>query len=367
LEETIRSVLLQDYSCLEYVIMDGGSTDGSVNIIRKYAPWLKYWVSKPDGGQAQAIDAGFQCAGGEILAWLNSDDVLEPGALARAAQQFQLHPEAVVIYGDANEIARDGTHLGRSAQVQVCDHQYLVEEYNAIVQPAAFFRRAAYAKAGGLDHTLHWALDYDLWLRLIGLGPFVYIPHTLACTRLYPEAKTGSGSPGMFAEIKTVAERHGGQGLPRKFARLLADIRVAQVTTALRQGDIAAGQELLSEVIAYVPDWRSVSRLAELLAGEVWRRLDQPGEDTRLALRWATELCQGLPEAYVEPKSVERRVLGLLLEGLAFQNYRHGRAAVGLHYAVRAVIQDWRRAANRGLWAMTLRALAKQLLLSTRG
>ena len=179
LEETIRSVLLQGYPKLSYAIMDGGSTDGSLAIIEKYAPWLDNWVSEPDGGQAAAIDKGFQRTLGPILGWLNSDDVFAPGALWTAINEFRQHPGAVLVYGDAEKIARDGAPLGRVGEVRPCDQHYLVTEDNAVAQPAAFFQRAAYEAAGRLDHKLYWALDYDLWIRLSSQGPLRYVTRNI--------------------------------------------------------------------------------------------------------------------------------------------------------------------------------------------
>ena len=359
IEATIRSVLQQGYPKLSYVIMDGGSTDGSQAIIKKYALWLAHYASGPDGGQARAIDAGFQQAPGEILAWLNSDDVFEPNALWRAARQFQQDPEAVLVYGDAEQISRDGTRLGRAQQVLACDRDYLLADNNAIVQPAAFFRRAAYVAAGGLDPSLYWAMDYDLWLKLAGLGPLVYFPETLARTRMYAEAKSSSSSSAMFDEIKSVAQRHGGQGLPRQIAGWLGGLKMPEALEALRRGDLAAGQAGLAYVIANDPGWRSEARLAETLAGEAWRRRSEAGKDSQSALRWARQICHDLPKSFVSPKRIERRVLGLLYESLAFQSYRQGRTSEGLRYAVQALAQDRRRAANRGLWSVTIRSLVK--------
>jgi len=357
IEETIRSVLLQGYPKLIYVILDGGSTDGSVAIIEKYADWLSGWVTGPDGGQAAAIDKGFEMVGGEILAWLNSDDVFEPGAIWTAVGEFIKNPGAVLIYGDAEKIARDGTRMGRAPEVQACDKNHLLTENNAIVQPSAFFRRAAYDAAGKLDHALWWALDYDLWLRLADVGTLVYVPQRLSQTRLYAEAKTGSGSPKMFKEIRAVVERNGGQGMPAQMAWWLECTLLPRATTALRQGNLASGQPLLASVINNVPAWRSQSRLAEFMANLGWRRIADGGEDTQAALAWVSQLCLALPDESVVPKTVERQALGLINEALAFRSFSQKCAREGLSYAARAIAQDRQRAANRGLWSAAIRAL----------
>jgi hypothetical protein len=129
--------------------------------------------------------------------------------------------------------------------------------------------------------------------------------------------------------------------------------------TALSAGDLSSGQPRLASVLDNVPAWRSESRLAEVLAHLAWRRISEAGEDSQAALHWISQICRGLPDRYVAPKSLERHVLGLLYEALAFRSYRQGRTVEGLRNAARAIAQDRRRAANRGLWSITIRSLAK--------
>ncbi len=359
LEEAIRSVLYQQYPNLEYLIIDGGSTDGSVDIIRKYEDWLDTWVSEGDNGQAAAIDKGFQHGQGEILAWLNSDDVFEPGALFRAASVFQQHPEAALVYGDADQIGRDGARLGQAPQVLACDKKFLLTDNNAIVQPSAFFRRAAYQAVDRLDYRLYWAMDYDLWLKLADVGSLIYVPETLARTRIYDSAKSSSTSLAMFDEIKTVAERHGGTGLPKQIAGWMAGVKAPEAFAALRRGDVANGLAALAYVLTNAPGWFSEASLAESLAGEAWRRIRAGDADGPAGLQWAAHICRQLPKSPLDPRRVERRVLGLLYEALAFESFRQGRAANSLRYVIRAMTQDSRRAANRGLWSIAIRSLVK--------
>ena len=361
LEETIRSVLLQGYPKLRYAIMDGGSTDGSVDIIRKYEPWLDYWVTGPDGGQAKAIDEGLGRIDGEILAWLNSDDVFAPGAVWKAAREFGRNPAATLVYGNADEIARDGTPLGPAGYVRQADRPYLVQVANAIAQPSAYFRRAAYEAAGRLDHGLFWTMDYDLWIRLADRGPLVYIPETLSRLRVYPEAKTSLGLPGMFDEFRAVGERYGGYGQFNQIAVWMVPLLLPKSMAALRRGDLSHGLAWLTSVIANDPAWRSEPRLVERLAGEAWLKICDANEDTHTTLRWAQEICRGLPERFVSPKAVEQRVIGLLYEALAFRSYAQKNASQTLRYAARAVVEDRGRAANRGLWSITVRSLVRLL------
>jgi len=360
LEETIRSVLLQSYPNLSYAVMDGGSTDGSVAIIQKYAPWLDGWASEPDGGQAAAIDKGFRRAEGQILTWLNSDDVFAPGAVWAAIDGFQRHPDAVLVYGGADEIARDGRLIGPAGYARQADRQFLIEAANAIPQPAAYFKRSAYEAAGRLDHSLQWTMDYDLWIRLSAAGPLYYIPDSLARLRIYPEAKTSSGSPAMFDEFRTVGERYGGFGLLNQMVGWIIPGLLPQALEALKQGDLAQGQAWLTAVIANDPAWRSETRLAEVLVGLAWRRITEAGAESRAAADWISQICLGLPDKFISPAKLQRQVLGLLYEALAFHSYRLGQTGRGLRYATRAIAHDRRRAANRGLWSLTLRSLARR-------
>ena len=187
LEQTIRSVLEQDYPRLEYFVIDGGSGDGSGEIIKKYADKLSGWVSEKDRGQADAINKGLMQAGGEIVAWLNSDDTYLPGAISRAVKTFQEHPEAGLVYG--NVLSMDGK--GQTFNLQTFK-PFNVEDlmsFRIISQPAVFMRRAVLDQVGLLDLSYHLLLDHQLWLRMARCAPIIYIPETLAAARYHAEAK----------------------------------------------------------------------------------------------------------------------------------------------------------------------------------
>ena len=179
LEQTIRSVLEQDYPRLEYIIVDGGSTDGSVDIIKKYADRLAWWVSEPDRGQTDAINKGFARVRGDILAWINSDDTYEPGAVSAAVDVMQSKPEVGVVYGDTNFIDGSGRVTGRFPAAQT-DYARLRRGYVHIPQQASFFRADLWKKVGPLDPSFFFAMDYDLWVRLACLAPVLYVPRTWA-------------------------------------------------------------------------------------------------------------------------------------------------------------------------------------------
>jgi len=189
LESTMRSVLLQGYPRLEYIIIDGGSTDGSVDIIRKYEPWLAYWVSERDEGQAHAINKGFERAKGDILAWLNSDDQYCERALVRTVEIFVEHPEAELMYGDCEMIDAQGRVIdyleGRTGGLE----DLLARDF--IPQPSAFFRRKAWDAVGGLDPDLRYILDFDLWIRMVlGGVKSLYVPAVFSRFRWHGVSKS---------------------------------------------------------------------------------------------------------------------------------------------------------------------------------
>ena len=212
LEATIRSVLEQDYPNLEYLIVDGGSTDGSVEIIRKYADRLAWWVSEPDKGQTDAINKGFARARGEILAWINSDDTYEPGAVSAAVKYFQEHPEAGLVYGDTHFIDEDGRVIGKFAARQT-DYLRLRRGYVHIPQQAAFFRADLWREVGPLDPSFYFAMDYDLWVRLAARAPIHYIPQSWANFRLHASGKTITADDRCWPEMIRIHRRDGGNWL----------------------------------------------------------------------------------------------------------------------------------------------------------
>ncbi len=187
LEATIRSVLEQVYPAIEYILVDGGSTDASVEIIQRYADCLAWWVSEKDGGQAEALNKGLRRAQGEIIGWLNSDDIYLPGALASVLAAFEAHPEAGLVYGDALSIDAQGkpfNHM-RSRPHTLLD----LLSFSIISQPAVFMRRSVLQQVDYLDPTYHFLLDHDLWIRIARQYPIVYIPQTWAGARYHALAK----------------------------------------------------------------------------------------------------------------------------------------------------------------------------------
>ena len=222
IEQTIRSVLEQDYAPIEYLVMDGGSTDETVDILRRYGDRLT-WSSEPDHGQADAINKGFRRATGDIFAWVNSDDYYAPGALRAVATYFEDHPDASFVYGDAVGVDLQTRsygvrlHVRQRQQYSESDLDVLVGRYDFMVQPACFWRASLWHTTGELDVRLRYAMDYDYWMRIAEHYPLHYLPVTLAYERLYAQAKTGSGNIARIEEIEQVARRHGGSGLPSHY------------------------------------------------------------------------------------------------------------------------------------------------------
>ena len=235
LEQTILSVLEQNYAPLEYIIVDGGSTDGTLDILRRYESKLR-WISEKDSGQANAINKGFRMASGNIFAWLNADDLYSPGALPTIAQSFAEHPEIAFIYGDALAIDDKNNTYGIRAHVKQTDFETLTQVGDHIVQPTAFWRQELWATIGELDETLHYALDYEYWMRVAKRYQLLYIPVCLAKERLHTNAKTFKGSLRRLDELEQVALQHGGQGLPTNFHAEAASAYILEIPKSLARG-----------------------------------------------------------------------------------------------------------------------------------
>jgi glycosyltransferase involved in cell wall biosynthesis len=217
IEETLRSVLDQGYPELEYQVMDGGSSDGTVDILKRYDGRLR-WVSQKDGGQGAALVAGFQRTSGEIIGWVNSDDLYAPGALAAVGEYFAAHPEVEWLFGRCPIIDRDG-HVQRALITRYKElwlrryswRRLLIENY--ISQPAVFFRRRLYQRVGPIDPKYQCAMDYDLWLRMGAVARPAFLDRELARFRVYGETKMSTLFERSFQEEieiagKVAAGRH---------------------------------------------------------------------------------------------------------------------------------------------------------------
>jgi glycosyltransferase involved in cell wall biosynthesis len=210
IEETIRSVLLQGYPNLEYIVIDGGSADNSVEIIRKYEPWLTYWISEPDRGQSEAINKGLSRATGTIYAWLNSDDLLLPGALAHMAQMYRQYPEAAAWVGRCYRIT-PAKEILSLVTPQNLDRASLANWWRIgrFYQPACFFSAQHFTRTEGLDESLYIALDIDLWLKLAEHGEFVATDRAIAAAVIHENAKTQLDRSKLHLEMMLIQVKHG--------------------------------------------------------------------------------------------------------------------------------------------------------------
>jgi len=212
IEENIKSVLNQNYPNCEQIIIDGGSTDGSVDIIRKYEDRLTYWVSEKDRSAAHAINKGFARAHGEIFGWLNSDDFLLPGAVSHILEMRRKYPTAVAWVGGCYRIDPYGRILTRVIP-EGLTRDSLADWGNRgfFYQPSCFFTAQAWYKISPLDETLHFAFDLDLWLRLSSMGAFASTAETISAAIIHKDAKTQAQRTAMHAETIAVQVKHGYQ------------------------------------------------------------------------------------------------------------------------------------------------------------
>ena len=212
LEQTVLSVLNQEYPNFEYIIMDGGSTDDSVKIIRRYEQYLSYWDSNPDGGQSAAVAAGFRRATGEILAWINSDDVYLPGVLRRVGQFFRSDNRLDVCYGNMHVLDKEGKTVAERRVVNYSSNLLrLGFRYGGlgIYQPASFWRRNLYEKVGGLNPSLFFCMDNDLFIRFVMSGAnFKFIQAPLYGFRAHPKSKTSMRQNIAELEFKALIEKY---------------------------------------------------------------------------------------------------------------------------------------------------------------
>jgi glycosyltransferase involved in cell wall biosynthesis len=215
LDETIRSVLEQDYPNLEYLVVDGGSTDGSVEIIERHADRLAWWTSEPDGGQAAALNKGFARARGEILGWLCSDDVLVPGAIARVVHELERDPETLLVYGQAMFVDEAGREL-HQLPARPFDVPKMVRNCsNYVVQPGSLFRRRAYELAGPLNEQGWYFFDFEFVLGLAGAGKVTPIQDRLALYRAHTRSKSVGAPVAKARDFLRFAEEFlPGSGLP---------------------------------------------------------------------------------------------------------------------------------------------------------
>lgn len=204
LEKTMQSVFEQDYQPVEYMVVDGGSNDNSLEIIHRHRDRLAWWVSERDSGQAEAINKGFARAKGKYIGWLNSDDLYLPGSISAAVAVLEAEPRVGMVFGDAITIDASGNPL----KPLVFGEWSLLDlmGFRIICQPAVFMRRAVLEQAGPLDMSYQYLLDHQLWIRMARLAPIRHIPSAWAAARHHPEAKNVAHADGFGQEAFRILE-----------------------------------------------------------------------------------------------------------------------------------------------------------------
>jgi len=329
IEATIRSVVSQGYANLQYLVIDGGSTDGTVDILKRYDPWITSWVSEVDHGQSHAINKGLALADGEFVAWLNSDDMYLPGAMTEAIRVLSQDAGAAMVYGSAYGLDVNGAPVWQFPAARFDPVRTLFR--NPIPQPAAFMRTEAIRAAGGLDESLHLMNDVELWLRLARQGALRSHSSRWAGVRLHREAKTLRCQDDLWAENLRVT------------AALLEDPAWSAERTAVRRavgyahwyasmtcyrlGDVAGARKHVAEATVFCPEGPRTARFAQrallILALTGWY-LD--GTDSARA---EVAVVEGYFELFGDALPAKRRALRMIraaLRALRALDLRRGRA-----------------------------------------
>ncbi|KZL90196.1 glycosyltransferase family 2 protein [Clostridium magnum] len=207
IEETIKSVNIQNYKDIEHIVVDGKSSDNTIEILERYEKNIKY-VSEKDTGQANAVNKGIKMASGDIIGWLNSDDLYMPNTISKVMEYFKKNPKCDILYANAHFVDVNGTIIGKYPTERF-DYKRLADRCY-ICQPSVFFRKKAIEDIGYLDESLHLCLDYELWMRIGKKYRFYYIDDYLSCSRMYQENKTLSRSDEMYEEAHSILKKYYG-------------------------------------------------------------------------------------------------------------------------------------------------------------
>jgi glycosyltransferase involved in cell wall biosynthesis len=277
---TIESVLSQDYAHIDYFVQDGGSTDGTIEILESYGSRVK-WKSEKDAGQSDAILKGFAGATADVLGWLNSDDTFAPGAVKSAAGFLETHPDVALVYAEADFIDVDGNFIAKSANVEPWSYRRLLKYSDFIIQPASFFRREAFEAVGGIDKSLHYAMDYDLWLKLGKKYPVAYVPELWAHYRWMGGNKSAIGGWPRIEEVREVMKRHGGPELPGYFWLEKTYLHIGEMKARMAEGRTGRAAGEMGRAIASAISPRAI---VSLLQPRTWRII-YTGQVLRRAVR----------------------------------------------------------------------------------
>lgn len=352
IESTIRSVLEQDYPHVEYMILDGGSKDGTVDIIRRYEKRLAYWVSEPDRGQTDAINKGFARAKGDILMWLNSDDLLLPGSLSKVARIFRKHSDVSIVHGDAKVIDETGQGTGKAQSGPFSLESLITGRGPFMIQPASFFRKQVIRGIGPLDVSLRYAMDYQLWLLAGYRFRFHHLPEPLAAFRDHPGTKRSEVGTRYSEEGKRMMDlMFSMPDLPKSIRKLAPDAYRASMLGFLLGRNAAEDPDLTTQYFSRA--WPDLPMDAETL--EVMIRLRDFSRAGDGEIESAVAAVHRLHEELHRKYSLDptpnpfwiRRNSSLMLLDLALQAWRLNR--------VRAARFLWNSAISRDIRALLQR------------
>ena len=365
IEEAIRSVLLQGYPNLEYIIIDGVSTDGTLDVLRKYADHFAYWVSEPDRGQCHAINKGWERATGEIVAYLASDDLYLSGAISASVAHLQQHPDADIVYGYAQHIDERGSIFNLLRPPRFDLRRLLASCF--IVQPAVFLRRSLLERIGYLDESLYCGMDYDYWLRASRVTTPSLLPRFTAAARYHQDAKGVAAfneffraDLRMFDRMFHEDERTGSLARTAYLPRLLY---IAGLFSGFAPGE---REDALARLRAMEPP-PTVREMADLIAwhdsmhGSHYRPHEETTDESARAQFDVYGILAGLTSAGVVDAPATRRVAKLARAAETLSRARHGaldRATprVGFELA-RLASRDPRLLSRRLWWAGLVRSM----------
>ena len=355
IEETIRSILLQGYPNLEYLVVDGGSNDGTLDIILKYAPWIFYWVSEPDEGQSDALNKGIKRASGKYFGWLNSDDTYQPNAIINAVTYLLRNPSTDVVYSDCRIIDVNSQVIGKSEACEFKLKNYLFRDF--ISQQTAFINFAALNKIGGLDTNLHYQMDHDLFLRLGNEFKLRRITGTWGNFRVTNNTKSVAGASGFCKENVAVLKRFfANPSLPDKIRELeYSAYARAYLHGACREygaNQIEEAQNHLRDSIKLDPEWwQDTDRAEHLLTG--WASYPVVGDP----LNYITNVYNNLPEYANNLKRIRHKAIARAAIWLSFSSYNKGELEFVRRAIWKAVRNDPSWALNRGVMSIWIESI----------
>lgn len=227
IEETIKSVLAQTYPNIEYIVVDGGSTDNTMEIVGRYSDRISTIIHEKDKGQSDAINKGFRLAHGELVGWINSDDILKPDCVEKIAELYVEHPDGVIYYGSEIDVIDESSRKLKTWGTKITDREYLLRQRYDVVQPGSFYRTDLVREVGYLDETVHYCMDLDLFLKLLSRGKiYSYDASTLAAIRAWGETKTSTGRQKFLKDIACILKRHGASNSDRTMIKTRIDTAI---------------------------------------------------------------------------------------------------------------------------------------------